>query len=436
MKRKIIVMLGLVLILSMIAIWWFSAPKSSPSQKVVKEKTEHTENETEQLPHKKIEYQYSTNIIPITIEKGIISCWFVAEREEGDIVMTIISPNGTEITPECVKDNPYINYTEDGLITYYKAANPEGGTWYVKTEVFNMSRQKQNVTVYATISGGDSIYHSMSPDKDIYEPNEIIKITAELKGNDITNATIVRAVIEKPDGADNIELTDIGNGDYNAFYDNATAEGTYNLKVYFKGMVRGSRFERYANTFFEVRKLPDFKVDSSDIVVSNLTPKSGDTINVNVTVWNIGNAEDNVTIKMYYGGHSRIDTSAVIGANKNITLSTSLEMWESGNHTIRVELNPFPHFFDSHTPEKKLTNNKANKTLNVKAVKIFWLDCFTNKIDYKQNERGTIECSVVNYYDRTPASADYVTVDINGTRFNLTQPDTITRGGVVYNLIT
>lgn len=189
----------------------------------------------------------------------------------------------------------------------------------------------------------------------------------------------------------------------------------------------------------EEEALPDFKVESSDIVVSNIAPKSGDVINVSFTVWNVGNNEGNVTIRMYYDGYERIDTSAIIEANKNVTLSTSLEMWESGNRTIRVELNPFPHFFDSHTSEKKLTNNKANKTLNVKSAKVLDISAYyTDKIDYKQNEKVTIVAHVFNRYDDTPTHADWVTAYINGSGLNftvnLTQTTKITWEGKEHDL--
>jgi len=179
----------------------------------------------------------------------------------------------------------------------------------------------------------------------------------------------------------------------------------------------------------EEEALPDFKVESSDIVVSNLTPKSGDVIDVNVTVWNIGDAEANVTVMIYHDGWRSKDTSVVIGAGENITLSSLVEVWESGNHTIEVVVDPY--YF---VTERDKSNNRANKTLTVSLGMVMYSLCMTDKLYYKQKENGIIQCYIQNHYDWTPLSVDSITADINGTKFNLTQPTTLNINGKEYNL--
>jgi len=235
------------------------------------------------------------------------------------------------------------------------------------------------------------------------------------------NDSTVRAEITKPDSTTiNINLTNQGDGTYNASYSNTSLEGNYNIRVIANGTVNNTQYNREADALVEVRSLPDFEINKSDIIFSNSTPTAGDNITINATVWNVGDAEANVTIELYDNTSLINDTSAVIGAGGNTTFSTFWEIPTSGNHTIKVKVDP-----TYAVDEKNETNNNANKSLNVTPAMKLRIICSTDCIECEENQDVNITCSLYNFdWDRI--SGDIVVADVNGTQVNLTESQNVT----------
>lgn len=348
-----------------------------------------------------------------TIDSTVKQAYFNIEWEDGDLDQILIAPNGTVIDPQKAESDPDIDYVEGSTLEYYLVRNIEAGDWTLNITA-NDTSATQNVTVSTSLSSNITLY--ASTDKNLYEPNQTINITANLTQEGLgMNDSTVKATIIKPGSSENISMTNEGNGIYNALYNNTSTEGSYTIKVIANGTVGGTNFTRETTMGVTVQSLPDFEVNVSDIIFSNSTPKAGENITINATVWNVGDAEANATILIYDNTTLVNDTSAILEAGGNITFSTLWEVPTSGNHTIKVGVDP-THL----VTERNESNNDANKSLNVSPAMKLRMVCWTDQVDYEQNDNVNISCDLYNY-DWTNISVDSVQADINGTELDLTQ---------------
>jgi len=347
------------------------------------------------------------------IDSTVTEAYFNIEWDGGDLDQILIAPNGTVINPQKAETDPDVDYVEGTTLEYYLVRNIEPGNWTVNVTAVNTSAT-QNVTIYTCLASNLTLY--ASTDKNLYEPNQTITITANLTQDGVAmNESTLKATIIKPGSSENISMVNNGDGTYNALYNDTSVEGSYTIKVIANGTVGGTVFEREVGLVVTVRSLPDFTVNATDIVFSNSTPTAGDNITINATVWNIGNAEANVTIGIYDNGSLINDTSSVIGSNGNSTFSTFWEVPTSGNHSIEVKVDP-----TYIVTESDEGNNNASKLLAVNPKMELRLFCLTDKVYYEQNENVNLSCDTYDY-DWNNISVDLVTANINGTELDLTQ---------------
>jgi len=301
---------------------------------------------------------------PLVVKEGTIKQRFRTVRGEGDIVMELITPDGINITSESAFDNPLINYTEEGLTSYYDVANPESGTWYMVVQISNSSSNTTSVTFTGTHSYTTSVGFAVWGGGS-YTAGDSVHIEARISGNNLTNITIM-ATIEKPDNTDSIQLVEVADEDgdwYYGSYNDTDVEGTYLIKATAKGLQRGFIFTREDNTDVEVTKYPDFKVDSSDVVFSNPTPGVGDIITVDAVISNRGYLGGDVTARIYYDWELVENTTVFLDKDENTTISTQLKVKDLTDQQVFVMLNQFRPC--NIRCEENVENNFVKKSLNV-----------------------------------------------------------------------
>jgi len=335
--------------------------------------------------------------------------------ESGDLDFVLTSPNGTAITPQSAQNSSEINYTTGSKSKYYEIANPEKGEWTLN--ITSSSIATQNVITYVNLESNLTL--SVSTDKSIYEPNQTISINGNLTkdGSPLTGATVKAKIIKSP-GIDTVTLTNNGDGTYSRTYTNTSAEETYQINVIANGTVNNTQFYRESRSVVTVQRLPDMTIFLSDIVFSNSTPKAGETIQINATVYNTGNKEANVTVYIYDNTTKINETTAMVGANGANIVSTLWEITNSGTHVIKVELDP-----SNTITEKNESNNNANKTISVNPAMELRLTCLTDGINYALNQKVNITCYLYNF-DWDSISGDSVSASVNGSNLILIENGT------------
>jgi len=295
---------------------------------------------------------------------GETGCLFVAVREEGDIIMNLITPEGTLITAESAKDYPNIDYTENELYTYYTVLEPEKGMWKTIISLYNASKEKQNVKEYYTFLDVARVQYWISVGRHDYSAGDGIEMNVKIEGIDITDTNLT-LIIERPDGTnDSLEFFNVSASKFKTYYNNTDIEGTYWINTAIHGFVQGDEFKRGGrHTYFIIQKYPDFKVNSSDIVFSNTSLRTGETFPFNVSISNIGTVSGNVTVGIYYGWEAIDNISIFLDNGTNTTISTQLKVKNLEYQEIIIILKQFPPCL--HRCEDNIGNNFAKKSLNV-----------------------------------------------------------------------
>jgi hypothetical protein len=127
---------------------------------------------------------------------------------------------------------------------------------------------------------------------------------------------------------------------------------------------------------------PDLKITSGNMSFNNTTPKEGEGITINATLFNRGGSDAlNATIQFFLGdpdtGGVQINENFTAnitertGATPNITLNTSWVVTGPGPFNFYIVADP-PIATNGSINETNETNNEANKTLNVAAYNYFY----------------------------------------------------------------
>jgi len=127
---------------------------------------------------------------------------------------------------------------------------------------------------------------------------------------------------------------------------------------------------------------PNLVITSGNITLSNTTPREGDNITINATIFNIGGSDAiNVTTQFFLGNPDAGGTQINGNFTDNITERTGNQ--PNANYTVNWTVTgpgPFRFFVVVDPPtatngiinETNETNNKANFTLNVSAYNYFY----------------------------------------------------------------
>jgi len=296
---------------------------------------------------------------------------FVLAWQEGDLNLTLTTPDGTQISSSLTANDTNTTYYSDENLTIegYAIKNPEQGIWSVNVTAVNISVE-ENYTIMTFLD--TNITLSLSLQKYQYDPNEPVNITANLTycSEAITNATAT-AKIQKPDyTTENIILFDDGlhndnqtdDGIYGNIYTNTNSCGTYDITVTASGEINEEQFERETFTTVWVEQYPDLTLNASDISFSNTAPLAGVNITINATIHNIGDANaSNATILFYDGDptNGAAIREDVVNVFVNATANASVS-WiaKAGVHQIHVLISPYNEFLEGN-----YTNNQAFKPI-------------------------------------------------------------------------
>jgi pimeloyl-ACP methyl ester carboxylesterase len=308
--------------------------------------------------------------IPITSTSEVR---FVLTWQEGDLNLTLTTPNGTQISSSFAANDTNKNYYSDENFTIegYAIKNPEQGIWSVNVTAVNISGE-ENYTIMTFLD--TNITLSLSLQKYQYDPNEPVNIAANLTyGSEaVTNATATAKIQKHNCTTENIILFDDGlhndnqtdDGIYGNTYTNTSSWGTYDITVTASGEINEEQFERVTFTTVWVEQYPDLTLNASDISFSNTAPLAGVNITINATVHNIGEANaTNATILFYDGDPTN---GAAIGEDVvNVTINATANAsvsWiaKAGVHQIHILISPYNEFL-----EENYTNNQAFKHITV-----------------------------------------------------------------------
>ncbi|MBU2431935.1 MAG: hypothetical protein KKH99_14675, partial [Proteobacteria bacterium] len=129
-------------------------------------------------------------------------------------------------------------------------------------------------------------------------------------------------------------------------------------------------------------KPPDFRIISANITFNNTSPKEGESIRINATIYNVGGSDaTNVTMQFWVGDPNTTGYQI----NSNFTANISDPTGDHSNASINVTWTvtgpgPFDIYVVADPPtetngtilEINETNNKAYKTLHVPAYNYFY----------------------------------------------------------------
>lgn len=293
---------------------------------------------------------------------------------QGDLNLTLTTPNGTLINLSVVESNPNIIHFEDTelILEGYTIENPDGGIWRVNITAVNVSDEGENYTVLTFLD--TNITLALSLQKYQYDPNEPINITVNLTyGSEAITNVSVTAKIKRPDDTfKNLTLFDDGlhgddqtnDGIYANAYTNTSSWGTYDITVTASGILNEEQFERETFATVWVERYPDLTLNASDISFSNDAPLAGENITINATIHNVGEADTTNASIMFYDAEPANDEfigEDVVNVTTNGTVNASVS-WSalSGVHHIHVLISPYNEFL-----EENYTNNMANKSIKV-----------------------------------------------------------------------
>jgi len=347
--------------------------KPITKQSYVKFKTQQTPSTIQEAPMisgKINPGEEKSHEIPIssTNELSIRLLWL-----EGDLNLTLTTPNGTLINPSFAVNDTNITYYSDENLTIegYDIKTPESGIWSVNVTAVNISGE-EDYTIMTFLD--TNITLSLSLQKCQYDPDEPINITANLSyGSEaITNASVT-AEIQKPDNTTEIiTLFDDGlhndnqtnDGIYANTYINTSLWGTYDITVTASGEINGEQFERETFATVWVEQYPDLTLNTSDISFSSETPTVGENVTINATIHNIGEADANNASILFYDGEPASGEKIgedVINVSVNATANASVSwLTKACVQEIYVLISPYNEFL-----EENYTNNQAFKSITV-----------------------------------------------------------------------
>ncbi|MEK7812485.1 MAG: CARDB domain-containing protein, partial [Candidatus Desantisbacteria bacterium] len=316
--------------------------------------------------------QSGTKSHNIPVDSTINEINFLLGWEGGDIGLTLTAPDGTLITPTYSTESvSYFNDTQIG-VAGYTVKNPAAGTWTTNVSANNVS----SVGTYSVeILVESTLICSLATDKNVYDPNKIVHITAMLANNSIPlSGASVTASVMTPATRENIILYDDGthgdtqsnDGTYTNTYANTNVSGNYGIVATAVGSINNQPFVRQVNTIIYVEQFPDLTIATSSITFSNNTPIEGEQVTINATINNIGDIGATNTAVLFYEGLPSED-GTLIGSKTVSYISAGGSgdvsmIWAAANgtHTIQVIVSPYNSFL-----EKSYDNNFASKEIFV-----------------------------------------------------------------------
>ncbi len=296
-----------------------------------------------------------------TIEPGSTDAQLFFMWDEGDLNVTVISPDGT--TEDLVP-------ADSSVSSYWQ--NPEPGTWTL--QVTPRSISENGTKIFTQTFYGNPLLLTVDTGVQSFSNGSQIPVIAYLGMNStgISDATVSAEVFGPDNTTDSLTLYDDGlhndnqssDGTFANNYTNTQVAGIYTIVVNATGSYNGESFARQAETHVWVEEDPDLQVADSDIWFSNDTPISGQQIDIHSIIHNIGAGDAPNTSVLFYDGSpsdgNLINTSTAdipAGGDREIVIPWNTT---SGTRTITVIVSPFNEFMESD-----YSNNQAAQNITV-----------------------------------------------------------------------
>jgi len=305
------------------------------------------------------------NYVPV--DSTVSKAAFHLSWPGSDLDLTLTSPTGIVIDPAYADSDPNITYVEEDTAEYYIVENPEPGQWQMHITAIDvpLEGEKYTATAYLTTN----LVLILSSDKETYDPNEPVNLTAELlyDSNSYSDANVT-ATIVRPDGNEVITLFDDGlhndansnDGIYANTFANTAIEGQYDITATASGRNPfGEPFIRETSKTILVKNLPDLVPTS---LLTTDGPVQGQ-ITLTATILNNGTKDANDVLVQFYDVN---DANVVqIGTDIEIDDLAAQEVKEisvvwnapEGAHTVIVVVDPLDAI-----SEKDEKNNYIGKT--------------------------------------------------------------------------
>ncbi len=244
--------------------------------------------------------------------------------------LTLITPNGSVITPEIAQSNSNLTYTKGDTYAIYEVKNPLPGEWKMNITAVDVSENGENVT--AMVLADTNLTVDLFTEKNTYKLGEPIKLIGVLTRNGDPVKGNINATIVKPDGnIDYLELDNNKNGIYYTYYIPKEA-GSYTITLKASGEVNGVPFMRQTTFSVYVLNEPISTKFKASAIGFNFSTVSGKIINLDFTI------------------NSAIQDIARIGV-------TSLS---DGKDSIAINYTSYPHVI-SLTPNESVPVHVALK---------------------------------------------------------------------------
>jgi len=330
---------------------------------------------------------------------------FLLSYPQGNLNLTLNTPGGRLINPYTAENDSDITYHKDENTESYYIRSPEYGIWKANVIAANIT-EEENYALLILLN--TTITLTLVSQKSQYAPFEPVPITASLaNGNSpITGASMYAEILKPDDNTETVILYDDGlhddnltnDGTYANTFMNTSLWGTYCITVTVNGSLNNEQFTRQAFTAAWVEQYPDLSLCESDIHFSKETATEGETITINATIHNIGEADANNASILFYDGNPANGT--FIGEYvTNITVGeaeTASTQWNAtrGTHQINALISPYNGFL-----ELNYTNNIASRTIEVRGHDINLLTITVSKTVVGQTYEMSINVTVENEGD-------------------------------------
>ncbi|MFO8009481.1 MAG: PKD domain-containing protein [Dehalococcoidia bacterium] len=290
--------------------------------------------------------------------------------------LTLITPGESIIEPSSVEEAPSVQYAQSDSEALkgeiFGIKNPEPGIWTVKVNAGDLQEEGAMYSVTTLLDTDTTI--ALELEKNHYAPDETMTIAAEMvdANSTIDNPSVVATIKRRGYPDESIELYDDGlhedeesnDGMFANEYTLSGSPSSYDIAVTGSGSTDGYEFEVQDRARVWAQLYPDLSLNSSDISFSNENPASGESININAVVHNIGNAPvEDVKIDFFDGApkYGHLIDQALVNVDSGSSTLASVQ-WDAipGDHEIHVAISPFNAFIESN-----YDNNSATKSLHV-----------------------------------------------------------------------
>jgi len=292
------------------------------------------------------------------VDPTVSSTTFSVSWPGSDVNLTLISPDGTMITPETAQADANITYTKGDTYVIYEIKNPLPGEWKLNITAVDVPETGEEVT--AMVLADTNLTIDLFTEKSTYKLEEPVRLVGVLTLNGEPVGGIVNATVIKPDGSvEYLQLLDDNkDGVYETYYVPKEA-GTYTVTLQASGKVNGVPFTRQEAFSVQVsseQSPVEFKASIDKFSISTV---SGKTLSLDFTI--NSTVQDIVRI----GLTSLSNGTNTIAANYTVS-SEVLEMVPDENVPIHFDLTvPFDAEPGNYTGEIVIQGTSSMLTIPI-----------------------------------------------------------------------